>query len=400
MSFIENNQPRPGDTEALLLHKIANILLGGLSGGGAVTGKVAINDGTNPALEAVVTNAAPGLNDYGLVVRVAGDTGGAITIADGADVALGARADAAVFNPASSASLIALTKGSITVLLTSQTTLASISDDTLNLATALGLQGDAANLNPAASATVNSNIKGILSLITTGNSSLSSVVSNTGTIATNTSNINGKLGSLGQKNMAGSAPVVIASDQAAFPVTISGTPSFSGNVTQWNSNTVDTNSGVKSAGTLRVVIATDQPAFTTEVPVNLMRIQGTNLAVNTGNASAGVQRVVLATDQPSFTNPVPIKPGSGTLTDRSGTITAGATAQALAASNSSRKYLIIQNNSAESLWVNFTTTAVQSQPSLQLLPNGSLVMESGYISTEAVSIIGATTGSAFTAKEG
>lgn len=45
-------------------------------------------------------------------------------------------------------------------------------------------------------------------LQTTGNTSLSSIDS--------------KLGSLGQKTMAGSAPVVIASDQSALPVTVSG----------------------------------------------------------------------------------------------------------------------------------------------------------------------------------
>lgn len=39
------------------------------------------------------------------------------------------------------------------------------------------------------------------------------------------------------------------------------------NQTQWNGTTVDTNSGTKSAGTLRVVIATDQPALTNKLLV-------------------------------------------------------------------------------------------------------------------------------------
>jgi hypothetical protein len=45
---------------------------------------------------------------------------------------------------------------------------------------------------------------------------------------------------------------------ASIAVTGSGT--FTTNQTGWNGTAVDTNSGGKSAGTLRVVIATDQPA--------------------------------------------------------------------------------------------------------------------------------------------
>ncbi len=91
---------------------------------------------------------------------------------------------------------------------------------------------------------------------------------------------------------------------------------------------------------------------------------------------------------------------TGTLTDISGTITTGGTAQTLAAANANRKYLLIQNNSSAALWFNFTATAVTSEPSLQLAVGGSFVMETGLISTEAISIIGATTGQAFSAKEG
>jgi hypothetical protein len=42
---------------------------------------------------------------------------------------------------------------------------------------------------------------------------------NLATVAGDTTSIDGKLGTLGQKAMAGSAPVVIASDQSAIPVT-------------------------------------------------------------------------------------------------------------------------------------------------------------------------------------
>lgn len=92
----------------------------------------------------------------------------------------------------------------------------------------------------------------------------------------------------------------------------------------------------------------------------------------------------------------------GTLTDRSTTVTAGGTAQQLMATNSSRKYLFIRNpiTATERLWINFTTTAVADSPSIALDPGDAFVMESGFVSTEAISVLGATTGHKITAKEG
>ena len=111
--------------------------------------------------------------------------------------------------------------------------------------------------------------------------------------------------------------------------------------------------------------------------------------------AAGVARPVTAAD------PLPVLRGvtAGPLTDRSGTITAGGAAQQVAAANTSRKYLLIQNLSGADLWVNFGTAAVASQPSLRLPPGWSLVMRD-YVDTQAVSVVGAATGQAYTAKEG
>lgn len=88
-----------------------------------------------------------------------------------------------------------------------------------------------------------------------------------------------------------------------------------------------------------------------------------------------------------------------TYVDKSGTLTAGGTAQNAAASNTSRQGFIIQNNSSGSLWFSTLTTAVQSQPSIQLMPNAYYEFPSTGVSTGAVSIIGATTGQAWSARE-
>lgn len=103
---------------------------------------------------------------------------------------------------------------------------------------------------------------------------------------------------------------------------------------------------------------------------------------------------------PTSVAPQTVSPSQGTLTDRSGAITTGGTAQVLMAANSTRRYILFQNTSIADLWINFTTTAAQTQPSFKIPANGSFGMENGFVSTEAISIIGATTGQAFTAKEG
>lgn len=90
--------------------------------------------------------------------------------------------------------------------------------------------------------------------------------------------------------------------------------------------TADVNSGNKSAGTLRVVIATDQPALTNKLlvtpdsvalpanqSVNVNQLAGTTTDTNSGSKSAGTLRVVLATDQPALTNKLLVTPDSVAL---------------------------------------------------------------------------------------
>lgn len=92
----------------------------------------------------------------------------------------------------------------------------------------------------------------------------------------------------------------------------------------------------------------------------------------------------------------------GALTNRSGTIAAGGTAQTAAAQNASRRYLLIQAPSAntESLWVNFDgTAAVTSQPSIEFPPGLILIWDAGFVPSGAVSVIAATIGTPFVVKE-
>lgn len=125
----------------------------------------------------------------------------------------------------------------------------------------------------------------------------------------------------------------------------------------------------------------------------------------TSQAANNARRVIIAgtvgEDGAFDPGSVPVTPTSGALTDRSGTITTGGTAQTAAAANTARKHLFIQNPSTApgSLWFSTTGTAVQASPSIELVPGASY--ETGtFVPTGVVSVIAATTGHAFTAREG
>jgi len=100
-------------------------------------------------------------------------------------------------------------------------------------------------------------------------------------------------------------------------------------------------------------------------------------------------------------NTVVVAINTGSVTDKSGAITLGGTAQTLAASNTSRKALTVQNMStatlqniatAESLFISFTGTASCSGAAGSLeIPTGSTFYAMPPISTQAVSVCGATT---------
>lgn len=151
---------------------------------------------------------------------------------------------------------------------------------------------------------------------------------------------------------------------------------------------------------------TDTELRASAVPVTDAGIGGTGDAANTtgatGSASGKLRGLVtiLADAWDDTLNALRIAPQQGSFTDHSSTITAGGSSQEVMTDNVHRRYLFVQNVSSGRLWVNFAgTAAVQGQPSILLEPGDSLVMESSFVVVDDVTIIGATTGQAFTAKE-
>jgi hypothetical protein len=109
------------------------------------------------------------------------------------------------------------------------------------------------------------------------------------------------------QGIASMTKLLVTPDSVALPA------NQSVNVAQLAGTTTDTNSGTKSAGTLRVVLATDQPALTNKLlvtpdsvalpanqSVNVAQMNGVTTTMNTGNSDTGTQRVALATNNPAI----------------------------------------------------------------------------------------------------
>ncbi len=88
------------------------------------------------------------------------------------------------------------------------------------------------------------------------------------------------------------------------------------------------------------------------------------------------------------------------LTNRSGTITSGGAAQVLMARNDDRRGFAVQNLSSGDLWIREDgTSAAATQPSLKLIAGAYYETPPRSVTTDEVSIFGATTGQAFYARE-
>jgi hypothetical protein len=134
---------------------------------------------------------------------------------------------------------------------------------------------------------------------------------------------------------------------------------------------------------------------------------GSGGAVITTEDIAGVQyprnKIVLGTHaiddgNVSKTNPLPSYVPPSTITNISGTVTTGGTAQALSASNSVGRRFMVQNlDPVLDLYISDMGTAVATQPSIKI-PAGALY-ESPYATTSALSILGSTTGQVWSGRE-
>jgi hypothetical protein len=100
-------------------------------------------------------------------------------------------------------------------------------------------------------------------------------------------------------------------------------------------------------------------------------------------------------------HPMPVGPRGVAVTyvDRSGMIAAGGTAQVAAAANPARQGFFVQNISTADLWLSSVGTALAGSPSLRIAPGQLYESPAHGVPSTAISIIGATTGQAYVARE-
>lgn len=155
------------------------------------------------------------------------------------------------------------------------------------------------------------------------------------------SSIDGKLGSLGQKAMAGSAPVVIASDQSAVPVSISGNQAI--NLVQVAGASVATGHGT-ATGAIRVELPTDGTGVVGAAQNGTWTVQ----PGNTANTTAWLVKASGA--------------GTATLSNVNGS----ASSVSLLASNSARRAATFFNDSTATLYLKFGATASTTSYTVQI----------------------------------
>lgn len=184
---------------------------------------------------------------------------------------------------------------------------------------------------------------------------------------------------------------------------------FLHNVSHVGGAAVDTNSGTKSGGTQRIVLATDQPAFSTAglmsvktdqtthgttdlVAADIVKVNGNAALAGNGVTGTGSPRVTIASDNTPFpikidqTTPGTTNKVAANITDvpvsTAGTpagVTVSTSAVSLKASNASRKAIVITNNGVGILYIGHTSgvTASGSTMGMMVVPGGSY-QDSGF----------------------
>jgi hypothetical protein len=198
-----------------------------------------------------------------------------------------------------------------------------------------------------------------------------------------------RLGTLGQKAMAASAPVTIASDQPALPVSgtfFQATQPVSGSVSVSNFPATQAVSGTVTAN-----LGTLNGAGTASNQATIIANQNSTAAGTSATNAQAIQGV---------TGGVPLATTIRSAgTNRSASVTT--TASTLMAANTVRQGWKIKNDSAVGIWINFDATATAAAGSGNILipAGGYLSSEPGFVETGAMSAIAVSGTAAITARE-
>lgn len=230
-------------------------------------------------------------------------------------------------------------------------------------------------------------------LQTTGNTSLS--------------DIDTKTPALGQALAAASVPVVLPAAQITAL-----TPPTTVTVVQptgTNLHTVVDTSALPTGASTAALQSSTQGSVTggtagTAATLVAAVYQTTLPTLTTGQQSAlhtdvNGQLIVSPLTSSSLVSAI-IQSSHGTLTDASGSTSATAgSSTTIMTANGGRRYLLIENiSTTATIYINFTSAASAGAGSYALLPGGSIVQETGFVSTEQVNVASSVASVPFTAK--
>lgn len=188
------------------------------------------------------------------------------------------------------------------------------------------------------------------------------------------------------EKLVGSLAVTGTFWQATQPVSISGNQAV--NNTQVAGTAIDVNSGAKSAGTMRVVLATDQPQLTAKLlvtpdsvalpnnqSVNISQINAVAPLMGNGVTGTGSQRVTIASDNTA----VPVKLVPDTTTGGSTPVSGSIGATATSVKSSAGKVLgyEIGNTNTAGVYMQIFNLAVGSVTLGTTVPLKSIYIPAG-----------------------
>ncbi|MGF6963036.1 cytoskeletal protein RodZ [Paraburkholderia sp. WC7.3g] len=214
---------------------------------------------------------------------------------------------------------------------------------------------------------------------------------------------------LGRTTSAGSVSVTLSSDDAAvaalnaIEASVAAPSLPSGASTSANQTTANTAlSAIETSVAASATAANQTTANTSLATIAAAQgAGGTSISEPAGGSGllgwlSGIYK--------SLTGTLTVTPSAATLTDHSGTITTGGTAQILMAANATRKGWRLQNTSAGDLWfkdVGSTGTDASSggMGCFKVASGGYYETPSGGSSQGVISIFGATTAQSLSASE-
>jgi hypothetical protein len=204
--------------------------------------------------------------------------------------------------------------------------------------------------------------------------------------------LNGKFGTLGQKNMAGSAPVVLASNQSAIPVTQSGAWSISlptGAATEATLSALNAKVTAVNTSAIAGTVTANQGGTW-----NINNIAGTislptGAATETTLAALNTKVTAVDTDDVTITSMPDVEVKEGNVTYTHSIVSSFGSPVTVAAANANRKIIAITcqpSSGNEPVYVNLNGGTPDTATDFVLSPRETLILQGTSLTKSAITM--------------